>query len=195
MNTPFERTINLINEANAQDPHSEQADGVSYPKELLYSMRMTNCLRKLVPDASDHLHIAARGQHIERWKSPRTAYPEGRTGYKRWRAELGLYHAQRVGEMMAMAGYGESEVQTVKYLLQKRGLGHNEETQHLEDTACVVFIQYYLEEFASRHTDDKLVDIIRKTWRKMSAHGQAAALDLTLPPPLQRLIGVALRSE
>ncbi len=195
MSTPFDRTINLIDEANAQDPHEECADGVSYPKELLYSLRMSASLLKLFPDASEHLRIAARGQHIERWKSPRAAYPEGRAGYKRWRAELGLFHAQRVGELMLVAGFAESDVLKVKYLLQKRGLGHNEQTQHLEDTACVVFIEHYLEDFAGKHTDDKLIDIIRKTWTKMSAHGQAAALDLTLPPTLQRLIGVALRTQ
>lgn len=192
MSSPFDRTINLIDEANAHDPHLELANGISYPKELLYSLRMTECLLKLVPNASEHLRIAARGQHLERWKSPRAAYPEGRTGYKKWRAELGLFHAQRVGELMRAAEYPEADVQRVQYLVQKRGLARDPETQDLEDTACLVFIQFYLQDFANKHVHDKLVDIIRKTWQKMSVNGQSAALNLPLPHPLQQLIGEAL---
>lgn len=195
MESPFDQVIQLIDAANAQDPHREPDGDEMRPKELLYARRMSQHLAEFAPDASDHLKIAARGQHIERWKSPRSAYPEGRSGYKKWRAELGLFHAQRVATLMEQAGYGNEDIERVKYLIQKRGLNRDAETQCLEDVICLVFLRYYLDDFASKHTHEKMVDIIRKTWGKMSAAGQAAALDIPLPPHLQQLIGEALKTD
>lgn len=192
MTALFAKTLTLIDLANSADPHLESDGERLRPKELLYSERMSECLAEFAPDASEHLRIAARGQHIERWTSPRSAYPEGRAGYKKWRAELGLFHAKRVGELMTEAGYGEEDVKRAQYLTQKRGLGHDAETQCLEDVICLVFIRHYLEEFASKHDEEKLIDIIRKTWAKMSEKGQAAALQLPLSDNMKNLIGLAL---
>ncbi len=192
MTTPFAKTLALIDAANSQDPNLESDGADLRPKELLYSQRMSQCLEEFAPDASEHLRIAARGQHIERWTSPRSAYPEGRTGYKQWRAELGLFHAKRVGELMREAGYGEEDVKRTQYLVQKRGLGRDPETQCLEDVVCLVFIRHYLEDFASKHDEDKLIDIIRKTWAKMSEKGHAAALQVPLSGAMKNLVGKAL---
>lgn len=192
MTSPLTQTLALIDRANRLDPNIERDGGSEYPKELLYSERMSAQLAEFAPDASEHLHIAARGQHIERWTSPRSDYPEGRTGYKKWRAELGLFHAKRVGELMQEAGYGEEDIKRAQYLVQKRGLGRDPETQCLEDVICLVFIRHYLEEFAGKHDQEKLIDIIRKTWGKMSKKGQAAALQIPLSPAMSSLIGRAL---
>lgn len=192
MTTPFANAMALIDAANANDPKLE-FDGIQErPKELLYAERMTKCLLEFRPDASEHLQLAARGQHIERWTSPRNAYPEGRTGYKKWRAELGLFHAKRVGELMAEAGYAEENIKRVQYLVQKRGLGRDPETQCLEDVICLVFIHHYLDDFAAKHDEAKLIDIIQKTWAKMSDEGHQAALRIPLNPAMQALIGKAL---
>ncbi len=190
--TPFDKTLQLIDHANAQDPNRETVEGVSHPKELLYSQRMSVRLLQFAPDASQLLQIAARAQHIERWTSPRSDYPEGRSGYKKWRAELGLYHAKRVGELMQEAGYGQEDISRAQYLVQKRGLKRDAETQCLEDVICLVFIEHYLDEFASKHQHDKLIAIIQKTWGKMSPEGQAAALGIPLSKPMQALVGEAL---
>jgi hypothetical protein len=192
MTTPFAKTLALIDAANSQDPNLESDGAELRPKELLYSQRMSQCLAEFAPDASEHLRIAVRGQHIERWTSPRSAYPEGRTGYKQWRAELGLFHAKRVGELMREAGYGEEDVKRAQYLVQKRGLGRDPETQCLEDVVCLVFIRHYLDDFASKHDEDKLIDIIRKTWAKMSEKGHAAALQIPLSDAMKNLVGKAL---
>jgi hypothetical protein len=195
MTTPFVKAITLIDAANTCDPNLE-FDGTSHrPKELLYAERMTTCLREFQPNASEHLQLAARGQHIERWTSPRDAYPEGRTGYKQWRAELGLFHARRVGELMRQAGYGDEDIKRTQYLVQKRGLGRDPETQCLEDVICLVFIRYYLEDFANKHDEQKLIDIIRKTWAKMSEKGQAAALTIPLSDTMKNLVGKALSAS
>lgn len=192
MTSPFAKTLALIDAANALDPNLEFDGTRQRPKELLYSERMTECLKAFLPEASEHLQLAARGQHIERWTSPRNAYPEGRTGYKQWRAELGLFHARRVGELMAQAGYAGEDIKRTQYLVQKRGLGRDPETQCLEDVICLVFIRHYLEDFAVKHDQPKLVDIIQKTWAKMSERGHAAALQIPISPAMQDLIGKAL---
>lgn len=187
--------LNLIDMANRQDPHSEADSlGQPQPKEWLYGQRMSLCLAEFEPSASEHLQIAARGQHIERWQSPRTDYPEGRSGYKKWRAELGLYHARRVGELMEQVGYSADDIERTRYLIQKRGLKRDTETQCLEDVICLVFLRHYLEDFAAKHPEDKLIDIIQKTWVKMSDRGHAAALKLNLPANLTSLVSKALAS-
>jgi len=194
MSVQLERTLSLINNANSKDPNLESDDGAQIAKELLYSQRMSARLKDYQPSASEHLTIAAHGQHIERWSSKREDYPEGRTGYKKWRAELGLFHAKRVAELMAEAEYAQDDIDRTKYLVQKRGLGRDPETQCLEDVVCLVFLEHYLEDFASKHNEEKLIDIIQKTWAKMSDKGHQAALKIAFKPHLGELINKALTS-
>jgi hypothetical protein len=190
----FAHCIALIDEANRQDPNLEPLGDTLIAKELLYSQRMTQALLAFAPEASWPLQLAARAQHIERWTSPRSSYPDGRTGYKQWRSELLLYHARRTGELMAQAGAGADDVARVQYLIQKRSMSRDAETQCLEDVICLVFIEYYLADFAvkSGYDEAKLIDIIQKTWVKMSPQGQAAALLLPLAPEVGAVIGKAL---
>jgi len=191
--TLLESTLQLIDNANHQDPNTEiDTSGQSHPKELLYSIRMSHWLDQYSPQASDHLKIAARAQHIERWTSPRSNYPMDRAGYKKWRAELGLFHAKRTGELMAQAGYQEEDIKRTQYLVQKRGLKRDTETQCLEDVICLVFIEYYLEGFAQKYDEPKIVDIIQKTWAKMSDSGHEAALKIPLSRAMSDLVGKAL---
>ena len=66
--TRFETAIALIDKANSEDINTYEVAGIQYPKELLYSQRMTRKLLQFKPDASKALQIAARAQHICRWK-------------------------------------------------------------------------------------------------------------------------------
>ena len=93
---------------------------------------------------------------------------------------------------MAQAGYSEDDCARTRYLIQKRGLRSDAETQALEDVICLVFLQYYLEDFAAKHPRDKLIDIIAKTWGKMSPRGHEAALALPLAPAMAELVEAAL---
>ena len=188
----FNTLIYKIDAVNSSDPNRIQYAGSEIAKELLYSMRMTDELAAFRPEASEQLQIAARAQHIERWTSPRAAYPEGRTGYKKWRAQLMLFHTNRTGELMAEAGYPEDDIKRVKYLIQKRAMSKDEETQALEDVICLVFIKHYLQEFASEHPREKIVDIIQKTWKKMSSKAQAKALTINLAEDVSQLVQDAL---
>src|SRR4030095_10120547 len=101
---------------------------------------MSETLARLAPDASAHLQIAARGQHIERWTSPRKSYPEGRAGYLTWRRDLKEFHARRVAAIMAAAGYDESDIARAGALVRKEKLKLDPEAQMLEDVVCVVFL-------------------------------------------------------
>lgn len=188
----FKEAIEKIDRANAQDPNTEIYQGKEYPKELLYSQRMTETLLSFEPNASEELQIAARAQHIERWKIDRNSYPMDRIGYLKWREELKKMHAEITTDILKEVGYDDSFSERVSFLIKKKLLKKDEETQTLEDVICLVFIQYYFEDFADKHSDEKIIDILQKTWEKMSDKGHQAALKLPLNDKSLSLIKQAL---
>ena len=186
----FAAVIAAIDAANALDPNRIEVDGRPEPAEFVYGRRMSETLVRMSPDASEQLRIAARGQHIERWTSPRKTYPEGRAGYLKWRNDLKEHHANRLADIMAAAGYAEADIQRVGSLVRKERIKRDPEAQTLEDVACVVFLAHYLGDFLAKTTADeaKLGDILAKTWIKMSEHGHEHALRLALPATVPRLL-------
>ena len=102
--------VAAIDAANARDPNTVEEGGERAAAELVYGQRMSEVLSRMAPAASPHLKLAVRGQHIERWTSPRKSYPEGRAGYLQWRQDLKAFHARRVGEIMLAAGYGADDI-------------------------------------------------------------------------------------
>ena len=188
----LQKVLESIDTANAKDPNQVLLDGKDQPAELIYGHRMSEALARLYPEASEHLRIAARGQHIERWTSPRDEYPRTREGYLRWRTALKNYHAGRVGELMQAAGYADEDIRRVSVLIRKVGLKRDPEVQALEDVICVVFLEGYFADFATQHDDDKVVGILQKTWTKMSPVGRDAALALDLSSNARRLVEQAL---
>ncbi len=190
----LEKTLADFDELNAQDPNTETLNDQAIPKELLYSQRMTAQLHRFLTHPSEELQLASRSQHICRWKIPRSDYPMDRQGYKKWRLDLAVFHGETAGEVMIQNGYNQDKVQRVKDLLLKRSLKRDEEVQALEDIVCLVFLEFYLEDFASKHDEPKLIDIIQKTWNKMSESGHAAALTLPLSKHMLSLITKALQA-
>jgi len=174
--TRFETAIAIIDKKNEEDPNTYQVAGLEYSKELLYSQRMTRKLLQFDPDASKALQIAARAQHICRWKIARKEYPMDRVGYLKWREELKKMHADLTGEILEQVGFDDQFVDRVQKIILKKLIKKNEESQTLEDTICLVFLDYYFDEFAAKHTDEKIIDILKKTWVKMSDKGHEAAL-------------------
>jgi hypothetical protein len=190
--TQLQQTFAAFDAANSEDPNHDQVDGQAQARELVYAQRMSTCLNSFAPDASIALQLAARCQHICRWKIPRSDYPMDRQGYKRWRSDLAVFHGETAATILAAQGYDDVLITRVKDLLLKRGLKRDDEVQALEDVICLVFLEFYLEDFASKHDEEKLIDIIRKTWNKMSPTGHAAALALPLPDNMLALVGKAL---
>jgi hypothetical protein len=185
----FRRAIAALDAAHAEDPDKDDS-GV--PKELRYAQRMSARLEKLVPNASDALRLAVRCQHLRRRSMARSAYPEGKVGYLRWRKESALAHAALAGEILAQAGCSTDTVERVQALVKKERIKHDPEAQLLEDAACLVFLEFEFAAFAAKHDEAKLLDILRKTWAKMSPQGQQQALGLQLPAHLRALVGKAL---
>ena len=176
--TRFETAIAIIDKKNAEDPNKYQASDLEYSKELLYSQRMTRKLLQFDPNASKALQIAARAQHICRWKIGRNEYPMDRVGYLKWREELKKMHAKLTAEILEQVGFDNQFVERVQKIVLKKLIKKNEESQTLEDVICLVFLDYYFDEFAAKHTDEKIIDILKKTWVKMSDNGHAAALKI-----------------
>ncbi len=193
----FVQALALIDAANGEDPNTETVAGTIWPKELLYSHRMSELLERYAPNADEAQQLAIRAQHIQRWKSPRNDYPMDRQGYLQWRSGLYKFHAETVAALLARAGYNNEVIERVKQAVGKRALKLNPDTQLLEDVAGLVFIEYYMLDFATRHPEydeAKWLDIIRKTWKKMSSRAQQFALTggIKLPEPLLPLIQKAL---
>jgi type I restriction-modification system DNA methylase subunit len=182
----------LFEAANKQDPNTEIFEGTSYPKEVLYGIRMTERLHEFAPNASEALQLAARCQHICRWEISRESYAMNREGYLRWRQDLKIFHARKASSILQEVGYNQDTIAKVCFLLEKKQLKKNDETQTIEDVICLVFLEYYFEPFALKHPEDKTIEILKKTWRKMSVKGQEAALKLPLSKYASELIFKAL---
>jgi hypothetical protein len=189
----YDKAVALIDAANREDPNQVTADGREWPKELLYSERMSDMLERYHADADDAMKLAIRAQHIERWKSPRKAYPMDRIGYLTWRKDLYKIQANTAAELLAQAGYGQQAVERVRNSVAKKNIKGNPDTQLLEDVTDLVFLEHYILEFVSKHPDyseEKWIDIIRKTWYKMSdsAHEFTLSGAVRLPESLAPLI-------
>lgn len=181
-----------FDEANSKDPNVEVFKGQEYAKELLYAQRMSKQLSLFAPDASEALQLSARCQHICRWEIARDSYPMDRVGYLKWRQDLKKFHAKKAGDILKKVGYKDDVIEQVSFLLEKKQLKKNKDTQTLEDVICLVFLEYYFEPFAAKHPEDKLIDVVQKTWRKMSKEGQEAAVKLPLSNKSLALITKAL---
>jgi|SRR5579864_6348478 len=181
--SPFDAACAAIDRANAEDPQG---------RELNYSHRMVEWVRALAPSASEELLLAARAQHVRRWTVPRSTYAEGRNGYLHWREDLKKFHADTLGRIMKDAGYAAEAVAKSRNLLVRKNLSTDAEGQILEDAACLVFLQFEFGDFAGKTEPDQLVDILRKTWKKMSSAAHERALGLALPPEQRDLVQRAL---
>ena len=189
----LEQAIQLIDQANREDPNREVVDGQEYPKEVLYSERMSAWLEKLRPDASEVLQIAARAQHVKRWVIPRNQYPKTRVGYLEWRTGLYTFHADTAAEIMAQCGYDQTSIDQVKRILKKRGLKKEPDSQLIEDIACLVFLESYFSDFVKDYGDEnKIIEIVQKTWKKMSPEAHEAALAMNFPENVAPLVQKAL---
>jgi hypothetical protein len=190
----FAAALQAFDEANAEDPNLEFTNGLPRPRELLDAERLSEWIERLLPDASEALQLAARCQHIRRWKIPRSSFPEGRVGYLKWRTELGRFHADEAQSILRSVGYGEEIIASVRRINLKQGLHSNPDTRIMEDALCLSFMQYELAAFSEKHADEKLVSIIKKTWHKLSPRGREVALTLELSPRVADLVQRALKA-
>ena len=190
----FDAALRRFDEENARDPNSETVASVAHPRELLYAQWLTAWVLKLNSNASEELRLAARCQHLCRWKIPRDSYPMDRPGYLKWRADLKRFHAARAGEILREVGYPESVITRVQNLNLKKNFPGDPESCVLEDALCLVFLQHQLADFAAKTADDKVITALQKSWKKMTPAAHAEALKLPYTPHEKVLIDAALKS-
>lgn len=185
-------TVSAIDEINNQDPNVITFNNQTHPKALIYGQQMSDCLEQYWPNSDEILHIAVRAQHIQRWHLKRSEFELGKAGYYQWRIALGKFHAETTEKLMIEQGYSHEHAANAASIIRKEQLKTDSATQTLEDVACLVFIQHYFDDFASKHSEEKIIRILQKTWMKMSEKAQGIALSLTLPKHLSKLIDKAL---
>jgi hypothetical protein len=192
MEAAYARARQLIDAAHEADP-TRMPDGRA--AELVYGERVEAWVVRLIPSASPLLRLAARSQHLERWSVPRASFPMDRPGYLSWRRSLYTKQAERARALLIEAGVPAAEAAEVATWVAKTSIKTNPGSQALEDAACLVFLENEIGAFAAQHADyprEKFVDILRKTWRKMSPAAQQAALGLDLPPAIASLVREAV---
>ena len=186
--TDIAAAINAIDKINAEDPNQELVDGVSYPSELLHSIRLTDEILSLDPQAGPELLVAARSQHIARWKVPRSSYPEGKVAYLTWRKDLAKMHAAVTSEILLQLGFEDAFIKRVQEINLKQNLKLDKEVQTMEDGLCLVFMKYQLEKFLLSQSSEKMITILQKSWKKMSGQGRNEALKIKFSPAARELV-------
>lgn len=186
----IEAAIAAFDALNAADPTLVEIEGKKEPRQLVHARRLSTWLEKLDPDPSTALRLAARCQHLMRWKIPRSSFPEGRTGYHRWRRHLAEFHADQATRILRDLGWDDETVNAVRKIVLKQGISKHADVQTMEDALCLEFIESGLEQFAQGRQESKLLGIVRDTWRKMSPHGRSFAPALLggLSGPVRALV-------
>jgi len=191
----FERAVADIDAANAHDPNRLVIDGVARPKEQVHAELMTEWVRRLDSEADDAQLLAARAHHLRRWALPRQEYPDGRAGYLRWRAAQKRRHAEEVGHILTEAGYAGDVIERVQRIVAKIGLGTDPDVQTHEDALCLVFLSMQFDDLGDQLGDDRMIQVVAKTWAKMSEPARARALALPLGAHAGRVLAQAITGD
>jgi hypothetical protein len=191
----FETALHRFDEENSRDPNFEVVNGAPQPRELIYAQWLTDWVLKLCPEASEELRLAARCQHLCRWKIPRHSYPMTRPGYLKWRADLKLFHAERSGEILREVGYGVPVITRVRELNLKKNFPADPEGRVLEDALCLIFLEHQLADLAAKTEEEKVITALQKSWKKMTPAAHVEALKLSYAPREKALIEQALKAE
>jgi len=191
----FQEALKAFDALNSQDTKQHTTPEGDVPYELFFARCMSAWVERLAPDASEAVKLAARCQHLCRWESPRDSYPEGRAGYLRWRQDLKKFHAAKSAEVLAEIGYDAETIERVTAINLKKGLGKDPEVQVIEDALCLVFLEQQYEEFRQKKDRDMMINILRKSWGKMSEQAQGEALKLSYSDAGLALIEAALAED
>ena len=191
----FEAALHAFDAENSRDPNSEAVGGATCPRELLYAQWLTGWVIRLCPGASEELRLAARSQHLCRWMVPRDSYPMTRAGYLQWREGLKKFHADKAGAILRLAGYPEAVITRVQALNLKKDFPTDAEVRVLEDALCLVFLQHQFGPLAEKTTEEKMINALRKSWKKMTSQARTLAQQLAYSPQQQALLAKALANE
>src|SRR6266536_4540071 len=188
----FEAARRRFDAANSLDPNLEIVEGMARPRELVYAKRLTHWVLKLCPDASVELRLAARCQHLCRWMVARSSYPMTRPGYLKRREDLKKFHAEKAGEILRAVGYSEETVAKVQTLNLKKNFPQDPDSRVLEDALCLVFLEFQFAELAAKTSDDKMINALQKSWKKMTPAARENAMKLNFGSREKSLLERAL---
>jgi len=189
----YRKACEEIDKIHKLDKTIEIFEDIEYPSEFLYANRFVKCLEKLAPQASEHIKLAARCQHFKRWEIVRVSFPMDKVGYLKWRKALYFYQSDEAAKILESVGYNNEFIEKVKILIQKKEINKSPENQLIEDIACLVFLEFYLENFSTKHEIDKLKSIISKTWAKMSKNAKYEALKIDFGQNIKSIILEAIK--
>ena len=185
----------ILDGMHREDPSADAAGPANILASLDYHQRLGRWVERLAPHASAALRLAAHSPHVRRWAIPRDSYPMTRKGYREWRDVLTRFHARVAAEVLVRVGYDAHTVDRVERLVRKQRLRTDPEAQALEDAACLVFLEVQFEDFSRRHSEEKLLHILRRTWKKMSPAARSLALQIELPESAAGLLRKAVEGE
>jgi Domain of unknown function (DUF4202) len=188
----FQKAIEAFDRANAEDPHTVLSNGVQRPRELVSAERLSAWVTQLEPRASETLLLAARCQHIRRWQIPRDSYAAGRVGYLQWRTQLARFHADTAAQLLAESGYEQESIDAVRRINLKQNLRSSSDMVAMEDALCLSFLEFEFDDFIAKYPPEKVIEVVQKTWQKMSARGRDIALQLPLSAGALELVTRAL---
>ena len=169
--------VAAIDAANAEDPNRyDDGRGLA----LVQGELASRWADRLTDSPAEPVVLAVRAHHLKRWEIERSSYPEGRAGYLRWRRDNKAHQADSAGVILGALGYDRSTVQRVQELLRRKGLGSDPDTQLVEDSACLVFLETQFDAMVARLERDHLVRVVAKTLAKMSPEAVALTAEIEL---------------
>jgi hypothetical protein len=187
-----QRALLAFESIGRQDPRSVVVDGTVYPRQSGEAQLLLDFVLQLNQNPSLPLFLACHCQHLGRFLSPRDEFPADRAGYKAWRAEASRRSAERAKAVLSESGFTPETIEDVAGIVNKQGRATNADVQTMEDALCLAFLTLDAPEFASRHSDEEMVRILKRSWMKMSDRGHQLALETPLVPDVQRLVQQAL---
>ncbi|GLU52470.1 DUF4202 domain-containing protein [Dyadobacter frigoris] len=190
----LEQAFTFFDNYNKQSPEHITWKGEEFPSEYFYALKLYDWVNKLEPDAPEALLLASRSQHIGRWEIARKSYPDGRVGYLKWRSDLAKFHAQKSSELLLEAGFDETIINRVKQIILKQRIKADNDVQTIENALCLVFLEFQFDDLIQKLSEEKMIDILQKTWAKMSTPGQDAALAMQYSEEGSTLLKKALNA-
>ena len=170
--------IERIRSGLTEDPRREVVGGKEGPRDLLFTERVVEWVRRLSPNPSDALILASWGHVLYRWRLPRESQPKTTPGYHKWRRAQAKLSADQVDAVLKDEGVDPETTAAVRSLILKANFPSDPDAQILEDADCLSFLELKLESYVPEWEEDKLVRILKGTWEKMSEHAHALAQGL-----------------
>ncbi len=185
----IDSTLQEVDEVNRNDPNVDTQ--TQQPRALRQGRLASIWLTRLDDAPSPELEAAVRAHHLRRWEVLRSDYPEGRAGYLKWRRDNKVHQASSLAAIMKDLGWPPPSVERTTELLNRTRLRTDPETQHLEDVACLVFLETELQAMIARLERGHMARVAQKTADKMSPEAVALIDTIALTETARQVLAEA----